>query len=181
MTAANGQPVRPSRVLIVGNGGSGKTWLARQLGASMRLPIVHLDDMHWEPGHRGIARDRGLRDANVLAAAQADAWIMEGVYGQLASLVLDRVTAFIWIDLPVDECIDNIRRRGLQGGESQAQFDDLINWVAAYRTRVNNWNSSETHQRLFSGYSGPKLRPTSRQEITGLTQSLPVRHGAEPR
>nr|WP_246798259.1 hypothetical protein [Rhizobium leguminosarum] len=38
------------RMLIMGNGGAGKTWLACRIGEQLQHPVVHLDDMHWEPG-----------------------------------------------------------------------------------------------------------------------------------
>ncbi|RWG57986.1 MAG: AAA family ATPase [Mesorhizobium sp.] len=156
----------------MGNGGCGKTWLARRLGTTLGLPVVHLDDMHWEPGHNGIARDRALRDADVQAAAQADTWIMEGVYGQLVNTVLSRVTSLIWIDLPEEECMANIRQRGMQGEESEQQFQDLLNWVAEYRTRTKNWNSFEAHSKLFVGYSGSKSILTSREEISAYVDKV---------
>ncbi len=74
----------------MGNGGCGKTWLARRLGNSLGVPAIHLDDLHWEPGRCGVARDRAVRDADVQAAAHADTWIMEGVYGQLVNVVFSR-------------------------------------------------------------------------------------------
>jgi len=123
----------------MGNGGSGKTWLARRLGSVLGHQVIHLDDLHWEPGHYGIARDRSLRDRDVRIAAEAERWIMEGVYGQLVQMVLGRVTALIWLDLPEEECIANIRQRGIQGGGSQTRFQDLLQWVAGYRARTN-WN-----------------------------------------
>lgn len=67
--------------------------------------MTHLDDMHWEPGHYGIARKRERRDKLVLEAAATERWIMEGVYGQLANMVLDRVNSLMWLDLPEEECI----------------------------------------------------------------------------
>jgi len=154
------------RVLIMGNGGSGKTWLARRIGEQLHHPIIHLDDIHWEPGRYGIARDRTLRDEMVTAAANDDRWIMEGVYGQLVNLVLNRATALIWIDLPEEACIANVKERGIQGGETQTQFDGLVTWVAGYRTRRNNWNSFEAHARLFSAFPLPKFLLSSRDAVT---------------
>ena len=39
------------RTLICGNGGTGKTWMARELDAILDHPIIHLDDVRWMPGH----------------------------------------------------------------------------------------------------------------------------------
>jgi adenylate kinase family enzyme len=147
------------RIMIMGNGGCGKTWLARQLGARTGLPVVHLDDVHWEPGHRGIARDRALRDADVERLASGDGWIMEGIYGQIVALVAERLTDLVWLDLPEAECIANIRARGRQGEESEESFDGLIDWVAKYRIRTANWNSFEAHLRLYQAFPPREAAP----------------------
>jgi len=160
------------RVLIMGNGGSGKTWLARRIGEQLRHPIIHLDDIHWEPGRYGIARDRTLRDEMVTAAADGDRWIMEGVYGQLVNMVLRRATALIWLDLPEEACIANVTERGIQGGETQTQFIGLLKWVAEYRTRTNNWNSFEAHAKLYSAFPGAKWVLSDRGAVTLFADSL---------
>jgi adenylate kinase family enzyme len=179
MAAKNGleadTPPAFKRMLIMGNGGCGKTWLAHRISERLGFPAIHLDDMHWEPGHYGKARDTALRDDDVKAAAQVDEWVMEGVYGQLVNMVLDRVTTLVWIDLPEEECIANIKERGIQGGGSDTRFQDLLRWVAEYRTRKKNWNSFEAHARLFDGYAGPKSSLTSRSEILAyLAQFRPA-------
>ncbi len=56
---------------------------------------------------------------------------MEGVYGQLANMVLDRVNSLIWLDLPEEDCIANVQRRGIQGGGSETRVQALT-WVAEY-------------------------------------------------
>lgn len=160
------------RLLIMGNGGSGKTWLARNLAQCLGLQVIHLDDLHWEPGNYGVARDRALRDKLVINAATDDRWIMEGVYGQLANMVLGRVTTLIWLDLPEEECLANVRQRGIQGGGGVTRFQNLLNWVAEYRIRKNNWNSYEAHQQLFDKYQGPKARLKSRAETTSYLNSV---------
>ncbi|WP_260687557.1 hypothetical protein [Rhizobium laguerreae] len=43
----------------MGNGGSGKTWLARQLAERLHHPAFHLDDFHWMPNLRAdTSRDQ---------------------------------------------------------------------------------------------------------------------------
>ena len=162
------------RVFIMGNGGTGKTWLAQRIGERLGHPIIHLDDIHWEPGGYGVARDRTLRDTMVKAAAETDRWVMEGVYGELANMALGRVTALIWIDLPEEQCIANIRERGIQGGGTETQFAGLLKWVAEYRIRANNWNSFDAHARLFSAFPGPKWLLSDREAVTRLAGSLPL-------
>lgn len=95
---------------------------------------------------------------------------MEGVYGQLAHIVLGRVTSLIWLDLPVEQCVANAAARGMQGGETEAQFHDLLKWIVEYKARPKNWNSFDTHLRQFNDYSGPKFRLTGRAEINAYLE-----------
>jgi adenylate kinase family enzyme len=56
------------RAFIMGNGGSGKTWLAQQLAQRLRYPVFHLDDFHWLPNFAG-ERPRDERNRLVAEAA----------------------------------------------------------------------------------------------------------------
>lgn len=155
----------------MGNGGSGKTWLARRLAEPLGLPLVHLDDVHWEPGRYGIARDRAVVREDVRTIAAGEAWLIEGVYGLYVDIALPRTTTLIWLDLSAEECVANIMRRGIQGGESQESFDGLVKWVQEYRTRKNNWNSFDGHLKLFESFSGDKARLSDRNEINAYVAS----------
>ena len=153
-----------TRTLIFGNGGSGKTHLANRLAAILNRPAIHLDDLRWEPGNYGIARDNQLVADEAIAAAAADAWLMEGVYGWLAKPILPHATTLIWLDLPEAECLANVRARGIQGNGTQAAFDDLLTWTAAYRLRDNS-TCYTAHLGLYDAFGGNKARLTSRAEI----------------
>jgi adenylate kinase family enzyme len=38
------------RMIVIGNSGSGKSWLATKLADAKGCPVVHLDHIFWEPG-----------------------------------------------------------------------------------------------------------------------------------
>lgn len=67
------------RIFIIGNGGSGKTWLADKLGEKLEAPVTHLDNLHWLPNFAG-ERVRSERDRLVADAADGPYWIIEGIY-----------------------------------------------------------------------------------------------------
>jgi adenylate kinase family enzyme len=77
------------RIFVVGNSGSGRTWLANRLAEELRLPVVHLDDLHWLPKFVG-ERPREERSRLVAEAANDSAWVMEGIYGLFLQQVLPR-------------------------------------------------------------------------------------------
>jgi adenylate kinase family enzyme len=161
------------RVAIMGNGGSGKTWLAKRLALCLDRAPVHLDDVHWQAGPFGVARDKAIVAEEIRQLSHGRRWIVEGVYGWLIDVVLPRATLLIFLDLPEEECIANIRRRGKQRNESDENFAELIDWVSKYRERKNNWNSFETHMRLFDQFQNEKVRLRSRTEIIGYAENLP--------
>jgi len=154
----------PSRLLITGNAGSGKSWLAERLSAQYGLPLHRLDDVVWDGAYGGRERDKSDAYAEAERLASGEHWVIEGVYGWLVPAALPRATEFIFIDLPVDECIANLRARGLQGGGTAEAFDRMLEWVAGYPTRTNA-NSRATHQRLFEQFGGQKYRLSSREEL----------------
>lgn len=153
------------RTLIFGNGGSGKTWLAHRLSDGLQRPAIHLDDLRWEPGRYGTARDNQLVVSEVIELGKAEEWLMEGVYGWLAKAVLHRATTLIWIDLPEPECVANVKARGIQGGGSDEAFGELIKWISEYRVR-NNSSCFAAHAQMFRGFAGDKVRLESRAGIS---------------
>lgn len=153
------------RIMIMGNGGSGKTWLSKRLAPCLVRNPVHLDDIYWQPGRYGAARDKATVIEEIRRLSHEHEWLVEGVYGWLVNVVLPRTTLLLFLDLPEAECVANVRARGKQGGETQESFEELIDWVSKYRERRNNWNSFETHLRLFDGFANEKVRLKSRTQI----------------
>lgn len=161
------------RVLITGNGGSGKTWLGERLSQRLSVPLVRLDDLYWDGAYGGKERDKRVVFDEVVERAAQGAWVMEGVYGWLLPAALPRATEFIFLDLPVDECLDNVRRRGNQGGGDETAFAALLAWIAEYPKRENA-NSRLAHQRLWDAFESAREILRSREEIDRyLTRRAP--------
>lgn len=159
------------RVFIMGNGGSGKTWLAQQLAQRLRYPVFHLDDFHWLPNFAG-ERPRDERNRLVADAADGNSWIMEGIYGSILRQVLSRVTALIWLDIPDSECISNLIQRGQTGGGTEEQFEELLEYTRGYRLRKNHMNSFDAHERFFEAHSLQKLKLGSRSDATAFLATV---------
>lgn len=162
---------KAERILIIGNGGAGKTWLSLRLGVLLSLPVTHLDDVRWQPGRYGVARDHQEVIADVKNLCAAQYWLMEGVYGWLARVILPQTSWFIWVDLPEVECLANLQERGLQGGGTPEAFQELLEWVATYRTRGGS-SCRQVHEELYETFEGRKHHLESRADRAGILSSL---------
>ena len=87
------------RVAVIGNGGGGKSTLARALGQHLGLPVHEVDEVQWLPGWRRAPLDEV---AHILERwAAEDSWIIDG-FGPWP--VIDRRMAradtIVYVDLP---------------------------------------------------------------------------------
>jgi len=89
-----------------------------------------------------------------------------GSIGELLPAALPRATEFVFLDLPVEACFDNVRQRGNQGNGDEAAFASLLAWVAEYPDRENS-NSRQTHRRLWDTFEAAKEILPSRDAVDG--------------
>ncbi|KAF0241912.1 MAG: hypothetical protein FD180_4202 [Planctomycetota bacterium] len=155
------------RTVILGNGGSGKSWLSERLAGIAGAEATDMDLIHWVPGGYNVRRDPAIAIAMVRDCAAGERWIIEGVYGWLAQEVLPRATALILLDIPDDECVANVKARGLRRGGDETAQADLVQWVSEYRIR-RNANSFAAHEQAFQRFAGAKFRLKSRGEMASL-------------
>ena len=157
-----------TRTLIIGNSGSGKSWLAQRLAAQLKVPWVDLDRIHWISDEHSIARPYAAVLDIARIAADEEQWVIEGVYGWIVSELMHRATALIWLCVDDESCVANIRLREKQDDE---RLIALLEWAGSYRQRDDS-SGYTAHQRLFEGFTGTKMRLTDRTEITVFATDL---------
>ena len=101
-------------------------------------------------------------------AADEERWLIEGVYGWIASELLSRATALIWLSLGDEDCVANIRRRETQDDE---RLVALLEWAGSYRKRDDS-SGFAAHQRLFEGFTGSKIQLMDWKEITDFASEV---------
>ena len=129
------------RVLIVGNGGAGKSTLAAALGARLDLPVVHLDRLYWREGWTPTPRVEWLRTLERLM--DADRWILDGNYRGTMTERLARADALVLLDPPTPLCLWRVVRRRFGGRRTEDLAEGceerldigFLRYVAGYRRR----------------------------------------------
>ncbi|MBM4263487.1 MAG: AAA family ATPase [Deltaproteobacteria bacterium] len=129
------------RAAIIGNSGSGKTWLANRLAAVKQSPVIHLDEIFWQPGGFNRKRTPVEIEQRIAASKQPASWIVEGVFGELAAMYLDETEVLIWLDIDWQTCKARLEARGSESKrhmnreQSEKGLRDLIEWASHYYDR----------------------------------------------
>ncbi|CAB3762147.1 adenylate kinase [Paraburkholderia humisilvae] len=123
--------MKADRTLVIGNSGSGKSWLAQRIADHFGMRCIDLDLIHWLPGGYNVAREPEEALRRVRHAAQAQRWVIEGIYGGLVNEVQTSATALVWLCLDEAVCVANIRERGIRRNGSVESFAALLQWRRA--------------------------------------------------
>jgi adenylate kinase family enzyme len=166
------------RVIILGNLGSGKTYLSQRMAGCLALDMIHLDDLFWEPGRFDPKRLNAELDLEIADFAQGQFWVVEGVVGELAHEFFQYADTLIWLDMDWATCMASLRARHPEtsrgSGEDQREenFRELLKWASEYWQRFDT-RSYKGHQYLFSQFKGRKIRLASRRAIENFLETIP--------
>lgn len=155
------------KFVIFGNSGSGKSTLAKELCATEGLPHLDLDALAWRatvtPERKPISESKREIDEFV---GSNKSWVIEGCYSDLLEIVLPHSSEIIFLNLPIDVCISNARRRPWESHKYASKEDQdanlgmLLTWIAQYSDR-NDTFSRSSHEALFNDYRGKKTMYTT--------------------
>jgi len=89
-----------NKIIILGNNGSGKSWLAKRLAAATGLPLIHLDAHLWRPGWEMPTREEWLEKNKQFIAGER--WIIDGMCSHGGTMELRFAAAELAIILDVN-------------------------------------------------------------------------------
>ncbi len=98
------------RIMVMGvSAGVGKSTFARKLGASLSMPVYHLDSFYWKP-------DWIEAPLAEFAAAQQkivneEQWIIEGNYSNTYDIRAQHADTIIYLELPLLVCLYRVFKR----------------------------------------------------------------------
>lgn len=98
-----------NKVIVIGCPGSGKSTFSRALHELTGLPLYHLDLLNWNSDKTTVDKKVFIEKLkNVIAQ---DSWIIDGNYGSTIELRLKECDTVVFLDYPVDVCIDGVKSR----------------------------------------------------------------------
>jgi len=96
---------------VYGVTGSGKTTLARRIGARLGIPYHAIDDLAWEPGWVPVPDE--LQADRVRAICATGTWVIDSAYARWAEIPLGRADLIVGLDLPRWRSFGRLVRRTL--------------------------------------------------------------------
>lgn len=165
------------RILIIGNSGSGKSWLARHLQTICKQELISLDDVIWQPGGFNIKRSEADVEQRLQDIAGQPRWIVEGVFGRLAERLIDAADVLIYLDMPWAVCEQSLLARGsesskqLDAAQAEINFQELLCWAEGYYQRSSK-SSQYFHQSLYLQFKGQKYLLQSRESVAKFCESF---------
>jgi adenylate kinase family enzyme len=157
------------KIIIFGNSGAGKSTLAKLLCREDNLAHLDLDTIAWTSSNPPKRRELFESKVNIdIFLSENECWVIEGCYSDLISLVTEYASEMIYLDLPVDSCIENARLRPWEPHKYESKkaqdknLNMLIDWIEGYESRDDTF-SKEAHEDLFNKYTGKKKRIKSNQ------------------
>jgi adenylate kinase family enzyme len=98
---------RPSRVIVAGTTGSGKTTLASRIARVLGTDHIEIDGLFhgpdWTP--------RPTFEADVEEFTSQSSWVTEWQYGPVRDMLANRANLLVWLDLPRTTVMRQVTRR----------------------------------------------------------------------
>jgi adenylate kinase family enzyme len=155
------------KILIFGNSGSGKSTLAKGLCNSESLSHLDLDLLAWKPEMPPERKPINESEIEISAFINSNSgWVIEGCYSDLLEIALPFSNEIIFMNLPVESCIENAKNRPWEPHKYESKeaqdknLDMLVNWISQYSKRDDTFSES-SHNQLYENYSGKKNMVTS--------------------
>ncbi len=111
-----------TRIIIIGNGGTGKSTLGEKLGKILNLKVTHLDKMTYKPGW--IRVDEGEFRKQLSEIISERNWIVEGwSYHSTLRMRLEASTIIIYLKYSIFICYRNALLRHIKYFYRQNPYD----------------------------------------------------------
>ena len=136
-----------NRIVIVGNNGSGKSYLSKELAAISGLPLIHLDILYWGPNWTEPTKEEWIKKQEELVSK--DKWIIDGNHTSTMELRFEAADLIIFLDINRFICMTGIfKRYGKKRSDMPQYLEERLDWEF-FRFFNGVWNFSKTRKRII--------------------------------
>ena len=139
------------KILIIGNGGTGKSTLAQKMGADLNIPVTYLDLIMWNKNWDRLSeKDFTKQLARILPDKD---WIIEG-WGYHSTLFnrIEKADVIVYLQYPLEFCLKSVLERNKKYNNKKNPFDPFED------DRLSNHHLFEEAIRKMHDDYEPELR-----------------------
>jgi len=159
-----------SRIMIVGNNGSGKSFLAKELSTITGLPLIHLDAEFWYPNWETPSESEWLEKNEEFISKEK--WIIDGMcsHGGTIELRFRAADLIIFLDINRFVCLAGVTKRNgqkrsdttmYQYEKFDMRFIQFCKGIWSF-PKTRKYTIMELHKKY---YSKPFLIINTRKEV----------------
>lgn len=135
------------RIVIVGNNGSGKSFLAKELSVITGLPLIHLDMEFWRPNWE-ITPDEAWKKKQIELTSREE-WIMDGTHTSTLEIRFQKADLIILLDINRLVCLRGVMKRyGKKRTDMPHYLEERVD-VEFIKFLKGLWRFSRTRKRTI--------------------------------
>nr|MBP3599254.1 deoxynucleoside kinase [Eubacterium sp.] len=141
------------KIIVIGCPGSGKSTFSRTLHKRTGIPLFHLDMMYWNSDRTTV--DKSVFLERLSNTIQKNEWIIDGNYGSTMELRLQACDTVIFLDYPLEVCLNGIRERRGKERTDMPWIENEDEEDAEFIEFIKNYNAQSKPQvmELLDQYS----------------------------
>ncbi|GKU30522.1 AAA family ATPase [Clostridium folliculivorans] len=137
-----------NRIMIVGNNGSGKSFLSKELSDITGLPLIHLDVEYWRPNWENPAREEWIKQ--VIELTSKERWIIDGNHTSTMELRFKAADLVIFLDINRFVCLARVLlRNGKKRSDTPEYLEEKFD-KAFLRFCKGLWSFSKTRRHVIT-------------------------------
>lgn len=138
-----------NRIIVVGNNGSGKSFLSKELSAITGLPLIHLDVEFWRPNWEKPPKEEWRKKQTELISKEK--WIIDGNHTDTMELRFERADLILFLDINRFVCLAGVLKRS---GEKRSDWPQYLEEKldrGFFHLCKGLWSFSKTRKRTILG------------------------------
>jgi adenylate kinase family enzyme len=139
------------KILIIGNGGTGKSTLAQKMGAELNIAVTYLDLIMWNKNWDRLPEREFTK--RLAAITPEKDWIIEGWgYHSTLNQRIEKADVIIYLQFPLEFCLKSVLERNKKYNNKKNPFDPFED------DRLSNQSLFEEAIRIMHKDYEPELR-----------------------